>query len=510
MPERKKRAAAYVRVSTDGQAEGTSLDTQEERILERAKKEGRTVWKEDVYVDVDSATLHERAALQRLLGACRSGWYDTVYVLRADRMARSGLDQLNLLMEFKRAGVDVVFVEGVSGTDELSQLLHYVSGWAAERERLLIKKRTSDGRWGVAAKGRMPVGRAPYGYGYDKMTQTRYVIEEQANIVRRVFLMRASGMQFRTIAGTLNKEGIRTANGAVFRTNTIKRMLKRTSYIGVDYYGQTEVVPTAGEKMKTVPRAREDWVELVEYSPAILDSWVWDKVQATMDMPQASASKASGAGYLLTGLVRCADCGRAVVGCTRVWSKSKKEYKYYRCNCDFVRPGLGVACHAGRISAAVLEGVVWEYALGLVANPAGVVEQVLAQAEEGKEDLDAEIDRCKAEVRKCGAEELKLLEVYRKGVVSLEAFEAQNGPVRALREELEKQLRAAVEKKEAIAGARDAGRRVEEYCERFRDGIGEFDFQGKRELMYALGIRVLAKRGDVSISAVVDPGFVVS
>ena len=78
----------------------------------------------------------------------------------------------------------------------------------------------------MAAKGRMPVGRAPYGYGYDKMTKTRYVIEEQANIVRRVFLMRASGMQFRTIAGTLNKEGIRTANGAVFRTNTIKRMVE--------------------------------------------------------------------------------------------------------------------------------------------------------------------------------------------------------------------------------------------------------------------------------------------
>ena len=81
MPETNKRAAAYVRVSTDGQAEGISLDTQEERILERAKKEGRTVWKEDVYVDVESATVYERAALQKLLGACRSGRYDTVYVL---------------------------------------------------------------------------------------------------------------------------------------------------------------------------------------------------------------------------------------------------------------------------------------------------------------------------------------------------------------------------------------------------------------------------------------------
>ena len=64
MLETNKRAAGYVRVSTDGQAEGTSLDTQEERILERAKKEGRTVWKEDVYVDVESATVYERAALQ--------------------------------------------------------------------------------------------------------------------------------------------------------------------------------------------------------------------------------------------------------------------------------------------------------------------------------------------------------------------------------------------------------------------------------------------------------------
>ena len=43
-----------------------------ERGFERAKKEGRTVWKEDVYVDVESATVYERAALQKLLGACRS------------------------------------------------------------------------------------------------------------------------------------------------------------------------------------------------------------------------------------------------------------------------------------------------------------------------------------------------------------------------------------------------------------------------------------------------------
>ena len=153
-------------------------------------------------------------------------------------------------------------------------------------------------------------------------------------------------------------------------------------------------------------------------------------------------------------------------------------------------------------------GVVWEYALNLVANPAGVVAQILAQAEEGKEDLDGEIDRCRTEARRCSAEELRLLEVYRKGVVSQEAFETQNGPVKALREEWERRLRTAVEKKEAIASAKDMGRQVEEYCQRFRDGVGELDFQGKRELLYALGIGVFAKRDYISISAVVDPGFV--
>ncbi len=504
----KKRAAAYLRVSTDGQVDGTSLGTQQERIFELAMKEGRTVWQKDVYVDVESGTVYDRASLQKLLAASRSGLYDTVYVLRVDRMARSGLDQLNLLMEFKRAGVDVVFVDGVSGTDELSQLLHYVSGWAAERESQLIKKRTADGRWSVASQGRMPVGRAPYGYGYDKVTQSRYVIREQANIVRQVFQMRASGMQYRSIAGDLNKRGIRTANGTVFRTNTIKRMLKRTTYIGVDYYGQTEVIVTPGGKPKTVSRAREHWVEIVGYSPTIVPKWLWNKVQATMGTPQASATKARGDGYLLTGLVKCADCGRSVIGCTRVQGKRGVEYKYYRCNCDFANPGLATACHARRISGTILEGVVWEYALNLVANPAGVISQILAQAQEGEEDLDAEISRCKTEMRKCSAEEVKLLEVYRKGVVSLEAFEAQNGPVKALREEWDRRLRTAVEKKAAIASARDAGHQVEGYCQRFRDGIGDLDFQGKRELLYALGIRVLAKRDYISISAVVDPGFV--
>jgi len=505
----RKRAAAYLRVSTDGQVEGTSLDTQRERIFELARQEGRTIRQEDVYVDVESGTVYDRASLQKLLTTSRSGLYDTVYVLRVDRMARSGLDQLNLLMEFKREDVDVVFVDGVSGTDELSQLLHYVSGWAAERESQLIKKRTADGRWSVAGNGRMPVGRAPYGYGYDKVTQTRYIIDEQANIVRQVFLMRASGMQYRSIAGDLNKRGIRTANGAVFRTNTIKRMLKRTTYIGVDYYGQTEAVVTPRGKTKTVPRARENWVEIMGYSPVIVPRWLWNKVQATTGMSQASATKARGEGYLLTGLVKCADCGRAVVGCTRVQGKHGVEYKYYRCNCDFANPGLATAYRARRISGAILEGVVWEYAQNLVANPAGIVAQILAQAQEGEGDLDAEINSCKAEIRKCSAEERKLLEVYRKGMVSLEAFEAQNGPVKALREEWDRRLRTAVEKKAAIASAKDAGYQVEEYCQRFRDGIGELDFQGKRELLYALGIRVFAKRDYISISAVVDPGFVV-
>ena len=508
MPEKNKRAAGYVRVSTDGQADGTSLDIQRERIFALAEKEGRTAWKEDVYVDVESAAVYERAALQRLLAACRSGLYDTVYVLRADRLARSGLDQLNLLMEFQREGVDVVFVEGVSGTDELSQLLHYVSGWAAERERQLIKKRTSDGRWGVAANGRMPVGRVPIGYGYDKITQTRYIIEEQANIVRRVFHERADGMPYRTIAGTLNKKGIRTPSGGVFRTNTVKRILTRTSYISLDYFGQTEVVVGRDGKRKTVPRPWDQWVEIKGYSPRIVEQWLWDKVQATMDKPQASASKARGDGYLLTGLVSCADCGRSVVGCTRVQGKNGEEYRYYRCNNDFVQPGLPRACRASRISAAVLEGVVWEYALALVANPAGVIEWVLAQADDGEAELDAEIEVLKVEVRRCGAEELRLLEVYRKELVSIEAFEAQNGPVKALREECEKKLRAAFEKKEAIANAKDAGRRVEEFCERFRDGIGDFDFQGKRALLYALGIKVTAKRDEINISGIVDPGFV--
>ncbi len=507
MPDN-KRAAAYVRVSTDGQVEGTSLDTQREKIFELARQEGRTVWQEDVYVDVESGTVYDRASLQRLLATTRSGLYDRVYVLRSDRMARSGLDQLNLVMEFKKAGAEVVFVDGVSGTDAVLQLLHYVSGWAAEREAQLIKKRTADGRWSVASNGRMLVGRVPYGYGYDKVTQSRYVIPEHANIVRKVFRMRASGMQYRSIAGDLNKKGIRTGKGTVFRSVTIKRILNRTSYIGVDYYGQTEVVVLPSGRTKTVPRARENWVEIVGYSPVIVPRWLWNKVQATIGMPQASATKARGEGYLLTGLVKCADCGRAVVGCTAVRSKSGKEYRYYRCNCDFVNPGLAMACHAGQISGAMLEGVVWEYALNLVANPAGAIAQILAQAQEGEEDLDAEIDRCKAEVRKCSAEELRLLEVYRKGVVSTDAFESQNGPVKALREEWERRLRAADEKREAIASAKDAGQQVEEYCQRFRDRISDLDFQGKRELLYALGIRVYAKRDYISISAVVDPGFV--
>ena len=92
-----KRAAIYIRVSSEGQAteERVSLDEQTRDIEAHAAERGYTIIQR--YQDVASGVSRTRPGFQRLQADARSGQFDIIIAWKSDRLARSGSAMGDLL-----------------------------------------------------------------------------------------------------------------------------------------------------------------------------------------------------------------------------------------------------------------------------------------------------------------------------------------------------------------------------------------------------------------------------
>src|SRR5216683_5603198 len=134
-----------------------------------------------------------RPALERLRDVVAAGSVDRLYVHSPDRLARKYAYQVLLVDEFRRAGVEVMFLNRALGQSPEDDLLLQVQGMIAEYERAKIIERHRRGKRHAARVGMVNVlSGAPYGYHYISKYagggQARYeIVPEEARVVRQVF-----------------------------------------------------------------------------------------------------------------------------------------------------------------------------------------------------------------------------------------------------------------------------------------------------------------------------------
>jgi DNA invertase Pin-like site-specific DNA recombinase len=138
----------YARVSTDGQDLGGQLD--------RLKAVGCT----RIYHEKRSGKNAQRPRLQAMLRNLRPG--DQVLAIATDRVARNPLDLLTILRAIRRKGAGLRLIDEpfIDTTSEMSDLIMYVVGWAADWQRRNILRCTAVGRERAMARG-VKFGRKP-------------------------------------------------------------------------------------------------------------------------------------------------------------------------------------------------------------------------------------------------------------------------------------------------------------------------------------------------------------
>src|SRR5947199_1402516 len=162
------QVALYARVSSAQQADAHTVASQVAALRERVAADGLTVSEAMQFLDegYSGATL-VRPALERLRDIVAAGSVDRLYVHSPDRLARKYAYQVLLVDEFRRAGVEVMFLNHALGHSPEDDLLLQVQGMIAEYERAKIIERHRRGKRHAAQAGVVNVlSGAPYWYRY--------------------------------------------------------------------------------------------------------------------------------------------------------------------------------------------------------------------------------------------------------------------------------------------------------------------------------------------------------
>jgi DNA invertase Pin-like site-specific DNA recombinase len=193
----------YIRVSTEEQVNGTSLDEQRRQITGIAMTAGHEL--DDIVSDPGvsgSVSLFERPGGRRL-AALAPG--DIVLAAKLDRLFRSAQDALRTVEVWERAGVRLIINGHGEVTDQgnpFGRLMLEMLAVFAGHERRLIRERLAEGRKAKKAKGGHIGGKRPFGFqveGAGKDARLIPIPEEQ-DAIATIRALRAGGMSLRRIA----------------------------------------------------------------------------------------------------------------------------------------------------------------------------------------------------------------------------------------------------------------------------------------------------------------------
>ena len=225
--EPRTRTVAYLRVSTDKQADrGVSLEAQ------RAKVESYAALYdlELVAIEVDageSAKSLVRPALERALGMLRAGKVEALLVVKLDRLTRSVRDLCDLVDRYfrdgKRALLSVseqVDTRSASGRMVLN-VLSSVSQW----EREAIGERTAAAMQHKQAQGEYIGGDVPYGYAISADGVALVAVEAEQAVIAEARALRAAGLSLRKVAELLDGKGLHARSGRRFAPEQVSRMV---------------------------------------------------------------------------------------------------------------------------------------------------------------------------------------------------------------------------------------------------------------------------------------------
>ncbi|MEK5521091.1 recombinase family protein [Heyndrickxia sp. FSL W8-0423] len=341
-----KNVAIYCRVSTEEQAtEGYSISAQLQTLRQYTQLYGWKVAEEYVDEGISGKNIKGRPAMQRLVADVEKDKFQAVLVWKISRLSRNMLDTLTLLDKFEDYGVKFIsYSENFDTGTPIGRLVVQLMASIAEMERNTLSENVKLGMKQRALEGLWNGGVV---FGYDHTDKKKLVINhKEADVVKLIFTMYADGKGLRAISNHLNKAGYKTKRNRYFSINGVAQILDNVIYIGKIRWLQFENWDTKRRRGKNPNPILVDGQH-----EAIISDELWSIVHSRRKS-KSFKQRQSNEPFLLSGLLRCPDCGQGMVPSITSHTRkdgTKRKHRYYVCG-DFHNKGSS-ACRANSIKA---------------------------------------------------------------------------------------------------------------------------------------------------------------
>lgn len=379
---RGKKCVIYIRVSSERQVQGYSLEGQKRFLKDWAEFEGMEV--QEVYIEPGKSgkSVSGREIFQKMLADIASGEQEIDYVLvfKLSRFGRNAKDILNSLTYIQRYGVNLICKEdGLDSSTSMGRMMITILGAVAEMERENILAQSMLGREEKAKQGGWNGGFAPYGYELEN-GQLK-VKEEEAKTVVLIFQKFVEeGMGYSTITGYLNRQGIpkfptKNSHGRTFadwNVHQIKRMLSNPVYTGHVAFGRTKMEKMNGTENEYRRVRSENYIlsDKISHEP-IVSGEMFERAQVRMHAKTSKGKPTIGRSpkHLLSGILKCPMCGSSMYADIVQWTNKdgvRRQKLNYQCG-HYAKAKYG-QCKKNAIRGEWIEGEVIAYTKLLVRN----------------------------------------------------------------------------------------------------------------------------------------------
>ena len=334
----------YYRLSRDEDDELNSLTNQRKIIYEYAVTNGHEVVGES-FDDNVSGMHFNREGIDKIYEVVEAGKIEAIIVKDLSRLGRHRT-QTALFIDYLREH-DVRVLSATENIDTFNENDDLIIGFKGLVNDFYARDGSRRVRTGYRQKQKEGlVTIPPFGYFKDKNTKKVVIVEEAAETVRLIFTAYVGGSGMKTIARTLNEQKRKTPalmqlellNKSLPNTQDvilkkylwdatmIARILRDESYVGTLICHKSERNKINKTFRFTEP---EEQFRHENYLPPIITPELWEQTQMMLAERKRLNVRAAPSQEILrySGLLRCADCGRAMFG-KRIHLKSGERVTY--------------------------------------------------------------------------------------------------------------------------------------------------------------------------------------
>lgn len=370
-----KKIAGYYRLSMeddDIKVESNSITNQRLLIKKYVSQDTELSQYEycEFYDDGYSGTTMNRPGVQEMLEQIRNNEIQVVIVKDISRFSRDYIE-LGTYMEqiFPFMGIRFIAItDRCDSKDYIGRTADMDIAFKSLLADFYCKDVSVKVKSSLDAKrkqGKYSIGLVPFGYAKDETDPYKLVVvPEEAEVIRYVFHLAASGNNLTQICRKLNDEGIMTPleyknlrkkqnrkelqrSTKFWQAGTVRTILTNESYIGNMVYDKTE--QTAVGSRKKIVKPKEEWKIFENHHEPIVEKEIFNAVQTKYYQKKSGARKSIE--YPLKGKLICGYCKRNL----KVMKLAGQKLFFY---CPNEKLSSNVECMAESISNERLERIV--------------------------------------------------------------------------------------------------------------------------------------------------------